>query len=258
MLGSMKRSLLIAPVAALVLLGAGCGGSSAPTTTGTGAAAPAAQTGSNLLGRTSACAHPYYPLRDGYSITYANRFQGGTSGYTMSVSDVTANQAKLTVEYQGGTRSEQTYVCNNGAIQASGYVDFAAGMTGASASAQTRSVEGELLPRDLRVGSSWNTRFVISMNMGGVPGMGGDLNGTVSIRRTAEAQERVTVPAGTFQAIRVKSETDFRFDPVAGAAPEAFPPLVSYEWWVEGKGLVKTTMGGDQSIVSEATAINTP
>lgn len=253
----MNRFLLLLPLAAIVLLGAGCRNSTTSTTTG--ADSPVVErSASNPSAPTSACAHPYYPLRDGYSISYANRYQGGTSAYTMSVSDVTANQAKLTVEYQGGTRSEQIYRCNNGAVQAAGYVDFAAGMTGASASAQTRSVEGELLPRDLRVGSSWNTRFVISMNMGGVGGLGGDLNGTVSIRRTAEAQERVTVPAGTFQAIRVKSETDFRFDPVAGAAPEAFPPLISYEWWVEGKGLVKTTMGGDQSIISEATSINIP
>ena len=182
----------------------------------------------------------------------------------MSISNVTSNSAKLTVAFENGIRSEQTYNCSNGAIQAAGYVDLAAGMSGASASTQTRSVEGELLPRDLRVGSTWSARFNVSMNIGGAlpPGatntVGDVLNGTVATRRTAIAEEQVTVPAGTFRAIKVKSETDFRFDSPPGAAPESFPPMIAYEWWVEGKGLVKTTMGGDQSIVSEATAIVVP
>lgn len=257
----MKRTLLIAPLAALVLLGAGC----RSNTTNTGAnpgAAPERAASSGSSATSSACAHPYYPLRNGYFITYNNRYTGGASSYTMAISDVTANSAKLTVTYQNGIRSEQIYNCNNGAIQAAGYVDLAAGMTGASATTQTRSVEGELLPRDLRVGSRWNTKFTINMNMGGAlppgSGMGDSLTGSVSIDREAVAEESVTVPAGTFRAIKVKSLTDFRIDQATGAPQESFPPITSYEWWVEGKGMVKTTLGSDQSIVSEATQIVVP
>lgn len=180
----------------------------------------------------------------------------------MSVSDVSAHSAKLTVEYQNGIRSEQVYNCNDGAIQAAGYVDLAAGMAGASATTQTRSVEGELLPRDLRVGARWNTRYTISMNMGAAlpeaSDIGGTLTGSISTQREAIAEETITVPAGTFQAIKVKSLTDFTIDHAGGTPESGLPPMTSYEWWVAGKGMVKTTMGGDQSIISEATQIVSP
>lgn len=258
----MKRSLFLLPLAAVVLFGAGCRNSS----TRTGAQVPAPTANQPLTGAlsgSSACAHPYYPLRNGYSITYGNRYPGGTSSYTMTASNVTNSGAKMIIAYEGGTRSEQNYACVNGAIQATGYVDLAAGMSGASATVETRSVEGELLPQNLRVGSRWSTRFTIRMNMAnvlpvGTNAVGDTLNGTVAIDREAVAEESITVPAGTFRAIKVRSSTDVRIDPPPGMPATSVPPLVSYEWWVEGRGLVKTVMGQDQSIVSEATAIIVP
>lgn len=262
----MKRSLLVAPFAALVFLGAGCAGASEPSAVPNPDGTPAARVETGRINgatATSACAHPFFPLKNGYSITYANRYTGGTSNYSMTASNVDERGATMTIVYESGLRSEQRYTCSNGAVQATGYVDMAAGMSGASATAQTRSVEGELLPQNLRVGSRWNTRFVIAMQLGAVlpeatNTVGDTMNGTVFIQREAIAEEAVTVPAGTFRAIKVKAETDLRIDTGPGASPENYPPSVSYEWWVEGKGLVKTTMGGDQSIVSEATAIVLP
>ncbi len=262
----MKRSLLAVPFAALVFLGAGCAGTSEPSAVMNSDGTPAVRVETGRVNggaATSACAHPYYPLRNGYSITYANRYTGGTSSYTMTASNVDDRGATMVIAYESGLRSEQRYRCNDGAIQATGYVDMAAGLGGASATTQTRSVEGELLPRNLRVGSRWNTRFTIAMQLGGVLPeatniVGDSLSGTVFIQREALSEESVTVPAGTFRAIKVKAETDLQIDSGAGAPPGGYPPLVSYEWWVEGKGLVKTTMGGDQSIISEATSIIVP
>ncbi len=248
--------LFFVPLATLVLIGAGC--RSETTASMDGSTRPTAEAPQNR----SSCAHPYFPLREGYSATYTNRSTSGPpSTYTMTVSNVSGNRATIVIAFENGMRMEQGYACNNGMLQSTGYVDFAAAMGGRQASIETRAVEGELLPRDMRVGSRWNARFTISMDMRAlmpagvsVPGALGVVNGNVSIAREALAQESVTVPAGTFQAMKIRSTTDFRLDPVEGSiqAPQT-PPMTSYEWWVEGKGLVKTEMDG--GFVSEATAI---
>ncbi len=75
-----------------------------------------------------------------------------------------------------------------------------------------------------------------------------EFGATIRIAREVISKENVTVPAGTFSAFKVRST----MEGFSGAS------MVSYEWWTNGKGLVKVTTGDDQSIVSEAITITTP
>ena len=270
-----KSALFVAPVALLLLMGSGCG-SSAPVTTADGSAAsgvtpsstsPTATVSTPVAATGSDCTSEYFPLRTGYQISFANRLSTGASQntYTMKVTSVVGSHVTATVDFDSGIHSEQAYDCTDGNVQATGYVDLGAGMSGVHATAVTRSSSGQLIPHDVHVGSVWTAAFTISTSLGGVSGMPArNIDSTVTTERTAEAEEDVTVPAGTFHALKVKSITTFTF---AGAAPSipgmgAIPapaPVVGYEWWVKGKGMVKTTsdMSGT-SIVSEATSILTP
>lgn len=261
----MKKTYFILPLMAMVLMGAGCGASSRVVVTPSGTVPAPVDSGaipSPVLPRGNACTSEYFPLQQGYKVSYANRMSSGASQntYTMEVTSVAANRATVSIAFDNGIRSEQVYDCTDGNVQATGYVDLAAGMSGVRASAQTRSSSGQLIPRDAGVGSSWSASFDI------VTTLGGDgtapvrtINTTVTTQRTAESEESVTVPAGTFQALKVRSSTTFVFGDAAMAGLPAMDPVVGYEWWVKGKGMVKTTSGIDaQTIVSEASAIVTP
>ena len=245
---------------AAVLLGAGCtrgsntGAPSAGAPSGTGLAV------TDTRGNASRgpCEHPFFPLKPGYKVSYNNRFPGGTATYTVSVSAGTSNSnMNVRTEFSTGTVANQTFSCENGTIRAVQYGDVSGSGFSAQTNVQTSSVEGTYLPETIRVGSSWSQRFNISLNIQS-PGMeilgGGDMSGYISEQRRVVAEENVTVPAGTFRAFKVEKSSDFNLGPGMGGAP-----ILGTEWWVEGKGLVKTVMGtGDSAIVSEATAITIP
>lgn len=260
----MKKALLVAPLAFVLMAGAGCSSSinvgrtpSGPA--GTPSATPSAPTVATAPTNTG-CANEYFPLEAGYRVTYSNQLSSGTSStYTMKVTSVSGNRATVALDFDSGMHSDQVYECTNGNVQATGYVDLAAGMSGVRATAQTRSVSGQLIPQDVHVGSSWSSTFNITSSIAGMEGVPArNIDATVTTQRTAETEEDVTVPAGTFHALKVRSSTSFAFGGSAVGLPP-LEPVVGYEWWVKGKGMVKTTSGLDgQAISSVATTIVTP
>ncbi len=257
----MKKAFVVLPLLAAMLLGAGCSSSdeTAVVTDGTrpGVTVPAGTVPTPVAPTVAnGCANPYFPLQAGYKITYRNQGTGASaSSYTMNVTSANATRATVSLDFDSGIRSEQTYDCTNGNVQATGYVDLAAGMSGMTATAQTRSVSGQLIPANARVGSTWNSEFKIAANVGGTRA----INATVTTARAAQAEEQVTVPAGTFTALRVRSSTTFAFEGSEMAGVPAMGAIVGEEWWVKGKGLVKTTSELEgQTVSSEATAIVTP
>jgi hypothetical protein len=205
----MKKALLVAPLAFVLMAGAGCSSSTnvsltpsgstgtptAPAVPGTTPTVPAAPT-------NNGCTSEYFPLNAGYKITYSNQISAGTaSTYTMKVTSVSGNRANVALDFDSGMHSDQVYECTNGNVQATGYVDLAAGMSGVRATAQTRSVSGQLIPQDVRVGSSWSSTFNITSSIAGMEGVPArNIDAAVTTQRTAETEEDVTVPAGTFRA----------------------------------------------------------
>lgn len=247
----------------LVLVGAGCGSS---RTAPADPMSPApAGTGSIIDTARFACAHPYFPVVRGYKVTYASRYAGATNTYSMEVTNTSRDAATFAIAFDNGIRSQQTYACADGGVRATGYVDFGGAMAGTgSAQYETRAVRGVLLPENLRVGSAWSTSFDVVMTINSLPSLPagaamGPIEGTVTINRQAIGQEQVTVGAGTFIAMKVRSETSMDMRPTDGGVtgfPVDMAPMVSHEWWVEGNGLVKTeTVDG---IASEAMEIVTP
>lgn len=249
----------------LVLVGAGCGSSGRPSSTDTGATPTPAPTESIVDTGRFACTHPYFPVVRGYKATYASRYAGTTNTYSMEVTNTSRDTATFAIVFDNGIRSQQTYACADGGVRATGYVDFGGAMAGTgSAQYETRAVRGVLLPENLRAGSTWSTSFDVVMTINSLPSLPagaamGPIEGTVTINRQAIGQEQVTVGAGTFVAMKVRSETSMNMRPTDGGVtgfPVDMAPMVSHEWWVEGNGLVKTETA--DGIVSEAMEIVTP
>lgn len=266
--------------AVLALAGAGCGSSASPTgrivPSGAGSLV-APETSSPLAMRAlGACEHPFYPLRTGYEVSYRinNASAEGAArqqGYTQRVTEASGATARLVTRFQDlegqpgtGFSADQTIQCGEGSLHATAYVDFSSRLLGGGAASQFRTetnrVTGELLPRDLHVGSEWDSSFDISMvpnNAGAENGpLGRGMSVTVRMHRKAVAEESVTVPAGTYRAMKIEATTDLGMG-ASGAAE----PYLTTEWWVRGVGLVKSDFSSNGrmgEIVTEAERIVLP
>lgn len=250
--------------AVLALTGAGCqsAGRTSAVLPGAPGSVPAGSVATSSSGGENLCDHPYYPLRLGYTAKFTNRYPGGSGTYDMSVTDRENQRIIFKIAFSGGTTATQSFSCTDGDLHATGYVDFASAAAGQRTSVETRRAEGVVIPRDVHVGSDWDTKFDIvihSQNPTLIKAGMGDMSGTVAVHHKVLDEESVTVPAGTFTALKVQTETQVQFSARGTALGAAgAPPMISNEWWVRGKGLVKTTTGEHGDVISEATEIIVP
>ena len=220
------------------------------------------------------CIHPYYPLREGYRARYEIRARDlkgvpQVYAYTQRAEGVTATSVHLVTNFEAQTgdanssvQSQQRIYCQDGALRVDAYVDLGSRLLDGAMShvhVQTERVTGELLPPNLQVGSAWDGSFELSM----IPTkdatttslLGKGMEVTIHTHRVVEGVETVTVPAGTFEALKVRVSTDF------SAGEMAMSSLQATEWWVKDKGLVKSVyaVGGTiGDIVTVATEIVAP
>lgn len=245
----------------IVILGAGCARSSPSDSAGTGTS-PSNDRVQEISLR-GPCEHEYYPLKPGYKVDYRSSYTASDGGYTISVTDDGPASVLLRLIFRNGTRSEQKIVCENGGLKALGYVDLANASRDGRATVETISADGYLLPQNIQIGSDWTVVFKTRMKIPVPQANNGPmvLDANVSIRQRAVAEEIVTVPAGTFRALKVLSETFMDTESGRLFIGNGDGPVVrTSEWWVKGKGMVKsvTSFASAEGIVVEATSIQTP
>ena len=245
------------PFVLLALIGAGC---SSPITTPEVSAPTAAPAAGTPAAPTAlaGCSHPYYPLRAGSSISYQMPTKTGTQIMKVSVTANTGDQATLNYVFPDtNVELNQTLKCTAGGVYPESYLDLASQISGVSVNSETKNVSGPLLPADVKVGSEWDTSFdvVIHIDSAQAAAIGiTEMNQTTVTHRKAVGFEDVTVPAGTFHALKVESHMTSTITGIPGMST----PRVSdtTEYWVEGVGLIKSdsaSSGG--SSVMEATEV---
>lgn len=247
----------------LALFGAGCASSSR----GPGAAAVSDTSGGGPVAAQSACHHPYYPLSLGYAQTFKDSFRSLVNGepqttrYSWRVVELGAANAKLDIQFENNSlHTQQNVSCVGGALQAHSYVSLSGDQ---SLQAETLSSSGDYLPKDLHVGSVWDQTYQIVVHPGAMGGpVASDVQANVTIHHQAVREESVTVPAGTYTAMVVKSSAVMNLQGIGGSGAGAMPAteIQSTEWWVKNVGLVKaqTVLGGDYTATSEAETITLP
>ena len=248
----------------LMFVGAGCGQKTSVSTdaaTGSNAApaankqpAPAPAEVSSTT-TSDSCGNPYYPFKPGLTITYTvTPPVPGDSDHTMRIEKVTGNTASIHTEMDGGTTDLEAE-CANGSIVMKGSLDSGPAGQGTKYKATVVAPTGIFMPADARVGSTWKNSGTLKMEP--ISGTASDSDpGAFLVTSTeqgrAVSEESVTVPAGTFQALKVELTTtsimDFSNSPAyKDLPPEMKPPSTleqtwtSTEWWVKGVGMVKTT-----------------
>ncbi len=248
-----KRTVSFALLlASLTLIGAGCGQSATVSTNGAPTEKPSTTT-------SDACGNPYYPFKPGLTIAYRVTPSTGAAGdadYTIRIVSVSGTTAATRVELAGGGTADMSADCANGSVALNGSSNLGAAMQGVEFKTTVLSSTGTYMPANVSAGSTWNNAETVKMEFTGGPSAGmGPITLTTTEESRAIGEESVTVPAGTYKAIKVEL-TRTTTSKLSGIA---IPPSTSKstEWWVKGIGMVKTvTVSEGQTSTVEAKSIS--
>ena len=194
------------------------------------------------------CSHPLYPAETGATWTYQST--GGLSGnfsFTDRIAEV--REDGFTVESQfNGAPVTQEWTCTPDGLAS---VSFGSGVAGGISTSGVRmdlttsNVQGLILPSTINAGDEWP----YSLDLEGeveYSGTTAQAQGTASFAFSAVGEESVTVPAGTFDAMKIHAEMTLEMDVTYSGfnVPLVFI-IPSDIWYVQDIGWVKATSSGD-------------
>jgi len=206
---------------------------------------------SNTSAVEGICDNVLYPVKQGATWMYTST--GGPSGsfnYTNSITEVRADGFTLTSQFPNVTR-QQEWICQADGIQA---VQFGGGSAvGISIQEMTTdlitsNVIGLNLPKKITAGMQWK----YSLELAGSIAMLGDpqspAHGTYSVVMQELGNEMVTVPAGTFEAVKIQSTSTVDILSSFGGieVPIKFSGT-TITWYSPAIGYVKSVENGDFS-----------
>ena len=192
----------------------------------------------------TACDHPYMPLRTGSSWTYS--MPDGTATWSVSSASGSNESAEATMEISFAEASMVAHwTCSAAGIVSYDFGSFSVSGLGEVASMEVVESSGVFLPAaDLLVpGYSWPENYTLTMN---VSAEGTELEFTMTSAGTwtAVGTETVTVPAGTFEALRVDGTENITMSGVMGMEPVNIGVNSTY-WYAEGVGMVRYAVSSE-------------
>ncbi|MFA6447376.1 MAG: hypothetical protein WCW31_03935 [Patescibacteria group bacterium] len=245
------KYLILTPLifAALTLVGAGCGPKASVSTNETGGPSTTA---------SDECGNPYYPFKSGMAITYHESSTNKaveSSDYTIRTVKVVGTTATIRAELGDGATADMTADCASGSVALKGSSSLGAAAEGTTFKTTVISSEGTSMPADVKAGSTWNHSETIQMDLEGGAAAGlGSIKMTTTEKSRAISEESVTVPAGTFKAIKVEVKRTTTSAAKIGNIPAT--TQTTTEWWVKGIGMVKSvTVGQEGTTTTEAKKI---
>lgn len=196
------------------------------------------EAGSGQITSEAECRNPFYPVHHGAWLMYTLS-DGNRPSHTMSVSG--DNAFTITVQSDSSTFALEGQCTEEGIIllDVSGVPATYLGGSGNSA-LTIQNMEGVTLPNDVQVGDAWSQ--IISI-------LGADLTATIETTYTAMGFESVTIPAGTFNALKVEQNGALN---MGGQLSNTH----AFLWYAQDIGIVKSAMDGIPS--SELLAYNFP
>jgi hypothetical protein len=202
-----------------------------------GSGSPAAQSSSNGY-----CANVNLSVVEGATWTYSGTGSSGAVTRVDTITDVGTNgfllESKLT-DANGVTSSVNNWSCTaDGLVMGmpdAGQFSAVSEGSGGGAQATTLSVTGVSLPISITVGDTWTQTLEVQVTST-------TFNGIVSsvLEMNAAALETMTVPAGTFQALRIEGQSTMTFEEGGGVMTQYLT-----EWLVPGIGTVREVSSAD-------------
>jgi hypothetical protein len=195
------------------------------------------------------CNNALYPITQGAAWVYTSTGELNESfNYTNSISSVRADGFTLISQFTDVTRTQEWSCQPDGlkALQLGGGSAVGILIQGMTAELTTSEVTGISLPKSITSGMQWQ----YSLALHGTVVMPGDpqapAKGIYSVIMQEMGSETVTVPAGTFEAIKIQSNSTI--DIISTFAGTEVPIKfngTTIAWYVPGIGYVKSVENGD-------------
>jgi len=187
----------------------------------------------------SSCDHPYFPLRPGSSWTYST----SDGDMSWSVGSAGGSEAAMTVSASGLT-FDTHWTCTSGGIVSYDF-NLSSSDLGGFVTLETTDTSGTWLPAadGLTPGASWSMSYTTHVTTS-AEGATFDLRSTTDETFSVAGTETVSVPAGTFEALRIDSSSTSTFSGDFPVTVPASSTAFTY-WFAEGVGVVRYTYNSE-------------
>lgn len=239
--------------------------STQPIETETVPAAEAPGTSTPAAGQ-SLCTNVYYPVRQGATWTYKST--GGPAGeysFTDTISAVSADGFTLSTQIGELTRAQEWSCTAEGlaALQLGGAPAAMLNSQNIQLNLDINNATGLTFPSQISPGSQWQQNMDVTGNVTAFNEQA-EATGSVQMSFNAVGNESVTVPAGTFDALKVEVDVSLNVNATYQgiALPVSFTGDYTY-WFAPNVGWVKASgtgsvLGNSFSDTTELQSYNIP
>jgi len=194
------------------------------------------------------CANAYYPVREG--ATWSYKSTSGPTGdfsFTDTITSVREDGFTLTSQFEGVTRTQEWACEPEGlvALQLGGPSAATLNTQGVQLNLTVNNVSGVTFPSEIITGKEWQhiLEFEGELDIAGTPA---EATGGAESNFSALGTESVTVPAGTFDAMKVQVDSTITINATFQgiSMPVAFSGAYTF-WFAQGVGWVKASGTGE-------------
>jgi DUF3108-like len=196
------------------------------------------------------CANAYYPVREGATWSYKSTGRPtGEYSFTDTISSVREDGFTLSTQFGDLTRTQEWSCTSEGlvALQLGGALAATLNAQNMQLNLDVKNVTGVTFPSEIAAGDQWQHNLDFEGKMK-IANQEGAATGNAQTSFKAVGNESVTVPAGTFDALKIQIDTTLNisvsFQGVS--VPVSFSGSYNY-WFVQGVGWVKANGTGSVS-----------
>ena len=196
------------------------------------------------------CANAYYPVREG--ATWSYKSTGGPTGeysFTDTITSVREDGFTLSSQFGDLTRTQEWACKPEGlvALQLGGTSAATLNSENMQLNLEVKNVSGVTYPSQINVGDQWQHNLDFEGKMT-VANQEGSATGNAQTNFNALGNESVTVPAGTFDALKIQIDTTLNINVSVQAVSVPVKFSGSYKYWfVKDVGWVKASGTGSVS-----------
>jgi hypothetical protein len=200
------------------------------------------------IAETSLCTNAYYPVVEGGTWNYfATVSTGDNYSFTNTITSTRSDGFTLTIQFDDLTLTQE-WTCSVEGILA---IQMGGGNAGLLTTGdtrlelETRNVSGVTYPSEILPGSTWNYSLDFTGTMN-IAGQTADVSGDTQSNYTAIGIESVTVPAGTFDAIKIEIPNTINITSTfQGTTVPITVNGTTTSWFAQGIGWIRSVSSSD-------------
>jgi hypothetical protein len=190
------------------------------------------------------CANAYYPVREGSTWSYTSTGSpAGAYGFTDTITSVREDGFTLTSQFDKLTRTQE-WSCKPEGLVALQLGGAALSSQNMKMDVKTQNISGITYPKEINEGDQWDYALDFTGKLE-LAGNSAEAQGSDKNHFNTLGVESVTVPAGTFDALKIQIDTtlDINASFQGVSVPVTFSGSYTY-WFVQDVGWVKASGTG--------------